>query len=359
MFRSALSSITLCFVCLGLGLTALADEVRLKNGDRLTGTVVKSDGKSLTLKTEFAGTVNIVWEAVDQVTTSQPVYLNLNDGQTVVGAVAGGAGQYEVATKDAGKISVAKTAIKAIRNEDEQKAYLAEIDRLQNPRLLDLWAGTFDAGYSLTRGNADTNTLTLGATATRASSRDKVSLYATAIKANARSRTTGVEEDTANAIRGGGRYDINLTKKVFAFGFGDLEFDEFQRLDLRMVLGGGAGWHAIKNDRTVFDVFGGGSYNKEYFSTGLKRSSGEALVGEELTRKLSARSLLKQRLTFFPNLTNTGEYRLNFDTSLVTNLNRWLSWQVTFSDRYLSNPVPGAKSNDVLLTTGIRLTLAK
>ncbi len=230
MFRSALSSATLCFVCLGLGLTALADEVRLKNGDRLTGTVVKSDGKSLTLKTEFAGTVNIVWDAVDQVTTSQPVYLNLNDGQTVVGAVAGGAGQYEVATKDAGKVSVAKTAIKAIRSEDEQKAYLAEIDRLQNPRLLDLWAGTFDAGYSLTRGNADTNTFTLGATATRASSRDKISLYATAIKARARSRTTGVEEETANAIRGGGRYDINLTKKVFAFGFSDLEFDEFQQL---------------------------------------------------------------------------------------------------------------------------------
>jgi len=359
MPKSVLSFTIICVVCFGLGLTALADEVKLKNGDRLTGTVIKSDGKSLTLKTEFAGTVNIVWDAVDQVTTSQPVYLNLNDGQIVVGSVAGGASQYEVATKDAGKVSVPKTAIKTIRNEDEQKAYLAEIDRLRNPKLLDLWAGTFDAGYSLTRGNADTNTFTLGTTATRATPRDKISLYATAIKAKARSKNTGLNEETANAIRGGGRYDLNLTSRSFLFGFSDLEFDEFQRLDLRMVLGGGAGWHAIKNDRTVFDVFGGGSYNKEYFSTGLKRSSGEALAGEELTHKLSTRSLLKQRLTFFPNLTDTGEFRLNFDTSLVTNMNRWLSWQVTFSDRYLSNPVPGARSNDVLLTTGIRLTLAK
>ncbi|MEP7338797.1 MAG: DUF481 domain-containing protein [Acidobacteriota bacterium] len=359
MPRIVLSFTIVCVVFFSLGLAALADEVKLKNGDRLTGTVIKSDGKSLTLKTEFVGTVNIVWDAVDQVTTSQPVYLNLNDGQMVVGAVAGGASQYEVATKDAGKVSVPKTAIKTIRNEEEQKVYLAEIDRLRNPKLLDLWAGTFDAGYSLTRGNADTNTFTLGTTATRATSRDKISLYATAIKAKARSKNTGLNEETANAIRGGGRYDLNLTSRSFLFGFSDLEFDEFQRLDLRLVLGGGAGWHAIKNDRTVFDVFGGGSYNKEYFSTGLKRSSGEALVGEELTHKLSARSLLKQRLTFFPNLTDTGEFRLNFDTSMVTNLNRWMSWQVTFSNRYLSNPVPGAKSNDMLLTTGIRLTLAK
>ncbi len=193
----------------------------------------------------------------------------------------------------------------------------------------------------------------------RATPRDKISLYATAIKANARSKSASLIEDTANAIRGGGRYDLNLTSRSFAFGFSDLEFDEFQKLDLRMVLGGGAGWHAIKNDRTVFDVFGGGAYNKEYFSTGLKRSSGEALAGEELSHKLSARSLLKQRLVVFPNLNQTGEYRMNFDTSMVTSLNRWLIWQVTFSDCYLSNPVPGAKSNDVLLTTGIRLTLAK
>lgn len=357
MSKTLLSLI--CLICIGFGAKALADEVKLKNGDRLTGVIVKSDGKSLTLKTEFAGTVNIVWDAVDQVTTAQPIYLNLNDGQTVLGTVEGSAGQYEVATKDAGKVSVAKAAIKTIRNEDEQKVYLAEVERLRNPKLLDLWQGTFDAGYSLTRGNADTNTFTLGATGVRATSRDKISLYATAIKAKARSKNTGLNEETANAIRGGGRYDLNLTSRSFLFGFSDLEFDEFQRLDLRMVIGGGAGWHAIKNDRTVFDVFGGGSYNKEYFSTGLRRSSGEALIGEELSHKLSARSLLKQRLVFFPNLSETGEYRLNFDTSLVTNLNRWLSWQATLSNRYLSNPVPGAKSNDVLLTTGIRLTLAK
>ena len=37
----------------------------------------------------------------------------------------------------------------------------------------------------------------------------------------------------------------------------------------------------------------------------------------------------------------------------------WLAWQLTLSDRYLSNPVPGTKKNDVLLTTGLRLTLAR
>jgi hypothetical protein len=32
---------------------------------------------------------------------------------------------------------------------------------------------------------------------------------------------------------------------------------------------------------------------------------------------------------------------------------------LTISDRYLSNPLPGKKTNDILLTTGLRLTFAK
>jgi len=36
-----------------------------------------------------------------------------------------------------------------------------------------------------------------------------------------------------------------------------------------------------------------------------------------------------------------------------------LGWNVTFSDRYLSNPVEGTEANDVLLTTGLRITFGK
>lgn len=359
MTKNPLFSVIVGILALLLVGSAFADEVKLKNGDRLTGVITKSDGKTLTIKSEFAGVVNIAWDAVDQITSSQPLYLNLEDGQTVVGEVKGGVDRYAVATKNAGEVAVAKGVIKSIRNQDEQTAYLSEIDRLRNPGLLDLWAGALDLGYSLTRGNAETNTFTLGANAARATTRDKITVYVSAIKANAQPIGETEKRETANALRGGGRYDLNLSSRSFAFAFSDLEFDEFQKLDLRMVLGGGAGWHAIKNERTVFDLFGGGSFNKEYFSTGLKRSSGELLFGEELTHKLSARSLLKHKMVIFPNLSEFGDARVNFDTTVVTNLNRWLAWQVTLSDRYLSNPVPGAKKNDVLFTTGLRLTFVK
>jgi hypothetical protein len=40
----------------------------------------------------------------------------------------------------------------------------------------------------------------------------------------------------------------------------------------------------------------------------------------------------------FPNLSDLGQYRFQFDATAATKLKTWLSWQITVSDRYLSNP---------------------
>ena len=58
-------------------------------------------------------------------------------------------------------------------------------------------------------------------------------------------------------------------------------------------------------------------------------------------------------------MSETGEFRLQFDTSLTSQLYQWLGWHVTVSDRFLSNPVPGREKNDVLLTTGVRVSFGK
>ena len=335
----------------------LADSVTMKNGDRLTGTVIRVEGDALTLKSELAGEVKIPFDAITSIDSGAPLSLVLKDGQTIVGSLKAEADRYTVTTAAAGRVETTKEKIATIRSEEEQTRYLARLDRLTNPRLLDLWTGFFDAGYAATRGNAETNTFNLGANLVRATSRDKTTLYFTSI--NTTARLQGISQQTAHAIRGGGRYDLNVSKKSFVFALSDLEFDEFQRLDLRFVLGGGGGYRFIQNKRTLFDVFSGANLHKEFFSTGLRRTSTELILGNELNHKISSNMVLTERLVFYPNVSNTGNYRLNFDTGLSTNINKWMAWHVGFSNRYLSNPVAGAKTNDLLFTTGIRLTFAK
>ena len=340
------------------GLSLAADQVTMKNGDRLSGAITKSDTKGLVIKTEFAGDVTISWDAITAIASTSQLHVNLKDGQTVVGTLATPRdGRFTVATKETGAVTAAKDAVVAIRSDDEQKAYDAEVERLRNPRLIDLWTGALDLGYAITHGNANTSTFSLSGNASRATSRDKISVYYTSVFSS--SDASGAQLTTANAKRGGIAYNLNVSQKWFAFGSVDLESDQFQSLDLRFVPAGGGGYHAIADKITTLDFNLGASANREFFSNGVNRSAAAMVVGEELDQKVNKITTLHEKLMFYPDVTSAGDYRINFDVSAVTTLRKWLSWQLTASDRDLSNPLPGRKSNDILFTTGFRLTFAK
>ena len=116
------------------------------------------------------------------------------------------------------------------------------------------------------------------------------------------------------------------------------------------------GWRIKKTPRFMFDTFSGGSFNQEYFSSSPERKTAELMFGEEVNFKLTRKSGFYERLALFPNLSDPGEYRSSFDLTSSTKLNHWLNWQVSVSDRLLSNPVPGTKHNDLIITTGIGIT---
>jgi len=121
------------------------------------------------------------------------------------------------------------------------------------------------------------------------------------------------------------------------------------------VLAGGLGYHVVKTKATTFDLTGGGSFDHDAYTDGTTRTSGELLVGESLVHQLSKNTKLTEAFVFFPNMSDTGEYRFTFDGGTVTQLNKWLSWTITASDRFLSNPLPGVQKNDLLLTTGLQI----
>jgi small nuclear ribonucleoprotein (snRNP)-like protein len=362
--------IAVVFLCL-CAATVWADQVTLKNGDRLTGTIVKTDDKAQTLliKTEFAGDVTVKWEAVTSLETAQPLHLTLKDGRTIVGTVTTTEGALDVTTKTEGEVKAAKENVAIIRSDAEQTAHDAEVYRKEHPKFADFWSGLFDTGLNLTGGNSSTINYTLTAKTARVTEKNKISMYATAVygKNNAVSPT----ETTAHEIRGGVRGEANFSERFFAFGFTDFGYNELQHLDLQNVVGAGAGYHAVKNARTTFDLSLGGSYNQEYFSAytlttptptsfpSLTQKNAEIVIGEALNSKLTSRTTVGETFSIFPDLSKTGNYRYAFASNISTKLKNWLGWQVTFNDNYISNPPTGLKGNDLLFSTGLRLTFGK
>ena len=329
-----------------------ADQVVLSNGDTITGAIVKKDGAKLTIKSEFLGEVSMPWSAVKSIKSDAELVVVLPGGESVKGKISTSGDTLQVAAP-AGTKSAPLTGVTAVRDAAEQHAW----ERIQHPGLLELWTGNFDTGLALARGNARTDTLTTAFNATRITPKDKITLYFNQIYGTA--RLNGVSSEVASAIRGGWGYNRQVSPRLFVNTLNDYEFDRFQNLDLRFVAGGGFGWNAIKKDNLHFDLSGGGDYDRDNFSDNTRRNSAELNYGDSLLYKMSAATTLTQAFRIFHNLSHTGEYRVNFDLAAVTTIKKWLGWHVTASDRFLSDPAFGRQRNDILLSTGFRLTFAK
>jgi putative salt-induced outer membrane protein YdiY len=351
-------------VFLGLRSAAFADQIILKNGDHLTGTVVKSDGKTLVLHTEFAGDVTVQFAAITQITTDKPLHVALKNGQTVVGPITTADGKLEVSPKTGAPVETPADSVVAIRNDADQVAY----EKALHPGLLEGWNGAANVGFSLTRGNSQTENLSLAFNAARATKDDKLSLYTNAVYGTNQRATPST---TANTESGGIRYDRNINLRMFGFVAADFSSNALQDLNLRSVGSVGFGYHAIKSDKTTLDFLAGGNFTDENYTVTVTNTTvtppttstsklihnfGALTLGEELTHKLGKSTVLTEKLYFYPDLTQTGEYRGTFDLGLVTKISKWLGWQNHFSDIYVSNPPEGTKQNDVVLTTGLNFS---
>ena len=144
------------------GCSIYADEVVMKNGDRLTGDVVKLDGTNLIFKSQFAGEATIPWDAVVSLKSEKLVYVGFKNGQTVSGKLLAEKNIVNVESRQ-GTLEESRADVQAIRSPAEQSTYLKNL----YPDFFQLWTGSVDFGLAGTTGNSDATTYNVGANLTR------------------------------------------------------------------------------------------------------------------------------------------------------------------------------------------------
>ncbi|HEY3442213.1 MAG TPA: DUF481 domain-containing protein [Paludibaculum sp.] len=343
-------------------LTLSADQITLKNGDRVSGKIVTADDKTITLKTEFAGDIKIDRTLITGITTDAPLNVTLKDAAPVQAKISGATEGLQLQKADGSAVTVKGESLVAIRDDASQKAFDREVERTNHPRLNDFWVGFVTLGVANSSGNSSTTSVATAASAVRAAGRNKLSINFNQIYA--RQSTTIPTGETANRMGGSVRLDRNLSKKIFIYGINAYEYDKFLDLNLRMIAGGGFGYHIWANKKGFLDTFGGGNWNRETYDITNKvkpdvyltqtRNAGELTLGQELGYQPMSRLKLNEKLSFYPNLTTTGEYRMNFATTASVPIWKWLEFNVGFASSYQSNPPDGKVRNDTILSTGIR-----
>jgi putative salt-induced outer membrane protein YdiY len=225
---------------------SLADEVRLKNGDKLTGQVVRMEADKLILKTTYAGEIIITWQEVTAVRTDASVKVVLKDETALEGnteAVEDGKMKL-----DTGKLEAPATFS------------LADVKAI-NPEPVKTVKITTRANASVTseRGNTTSDNYYFdGEFAARTKkNRYKISGELTQEKAD------GITTSRNWLVYG--NYSHFLNEKWYLYADTLSEHDEFKDLNLRSTLGAGAGYQFFETPLLNLSVSAGLSMVDENF----------------------------------------------------------------------------------------------
>ena len=218
-FRHALPALLLVPLFAGAA-PAEPDRIVLKNGSTILGTVTDAEGGKLVVETDFAGTIEIAQEQIENLQTETPMSLQLADGTVL----------------ESSPLRVENERLVLDALDDEETYALTDLVRV-NPEPWEVgdgyqWTGLASAGLSVEQGNTDSRELDYKAESTWAGLLDRYSLSVIG-----EYNEVNGEKNADNWIARG-KYDRFREDSPWYWG-GNLSFehDEFADTELRTYLG--------------------------------------------------------------------------------------------------------------------------
>ncbi|MCH7943938.1 MAG: DUF481 domain-containing protein [Proteobacteria bacterium] len=214
------------------------------------------------------------------------------------------------------------------------------------------WSVTIEGGLTRRDGNTDTLAGHGRSDAKRTTETDLLHIYL-AGKYN--------EQDdvrTTNEFFGGVRHERQQDDRRSWYARIELEFDEFEGIDLRATAAVGRGRYWIKRpDRELKTSIGLG-YRREMYDDDRIEDSAVLDLGLDYRADIAPWAQLTQSTSFSPDFQEIGNFRLTLDTAVrIPFKNERLAWKLGVRNAYNSRPQPGFDRLDNTYYTSIVLTL--
>ena len=307
------------FIIVAMVLSTLAasafgqgDVVDLKNGDRISGTIVKMDGEKLVITTPYVEKLSIDWAQVATLNSDASHIVRLKPDTFVTARFVKAPDGMQLESDD---LRSART----IKPEE-----IATIDVPPGAQ----WEGRVAASIGGTSGNYPRNFAVGGiGEAVRRTDSDRLRIGVAGEYSDTQTQDkvvnkrgeqigtkTNSTDTTASNVRGWAGYDYNLDAHWALGGQVKLENDRLKDLNLRTTVATGPRYRFIDSKTEHFSVYGGGAYiNENYIShDNPDRSFFSAVLGDELHWKWSSGFRVDQTLDIYPNLENTSDILFSF-----------------------------------------------
>jgi len=315
-----------------------ADTVVLSNGDRVVGEIQSLDRDVLTYKTDDMGTLTIKWDKIHRISSPRYFEVEETSGLRHYGSLRAGPQVQQIIV--------------------EVSTFVDTLDHAQVVRITPIGQGFL----SRLDGN-----ISLGFTFQRANRIRSISLDAN-VKHRTQKRLTGLRVNTyfqgEETSEPTSRNTIALNEQRFLShryvlgGTGQLEQNEELALDLRVLLSFAGGRFLTQTNRAALLVGGGLAFTNEQFVASDAATNLEAVlsVGWEFYRRDTPKSEIQTTLQVYPNLTDLGRVRTDFQASISHEFVKDFTTGFTLFDQLDNRPPSGTGATHdfgITLTMGL------
>lgn len=287
-----------------------ADEIYLKNNDKISGEVLTLSKGILKISTPYSKNIELDKSQIKSLKTNHSVRVQLENGWSVKGKLH--------PTKDGFySIKTAKSSRRAIIPFDEIVSINAPKEK---PKI---WKGKFFAGGTQQTGNTDRLTITFGG-------EGKLNLDTETFEI--KFRTIYTEEDdkiTSRNTLGRGQYNHFFNDKWYGLLSLEALKDKFKNLNLRLAIGPGLGYVVWDDQVKNLKLEAGLTYFSEDLKTGEDTQFMTGRFSGIFEYQFSEILSFNNKTILFPSFENVGEFTLRNEAGLSTRLAE--AWSLNLS----------------------------
>lgn len=286
-----------------------ADEIRLKNKDRVTGKIIEQTEEAISVQTDAMGIISIKRSAIGNIVTSK-------------------AGPPKEAP-------VKPPPKEQIPEKDKQIVWKRDIALGYNNVTGNTRESQFSGSFLINRNNVYVDEWTLTGNIYYSSNKRKM-------------------DSQKWFVSGRYAYSFGRTRRWYNFYKMEADHDRFADIGHRLVPSAGIGyWLYDTCDFKLLAETAIGFEHTEY-RTDLKDGDKWVLIPRVFFEKrLFSNTTLTQDIYYYPELKKFGDCRLRSATSLNIGMNDKLSIKISLIDDYNSIPPKGVKDNDLRLISAL------
>lgn len=314
-----------------------ADVVETLGGSVIHGTVLASDNGIIRIETDFAGTIEIKQDQIKSITTDDPIYVAVKDGDSVKGRITTDPSGVRVVS-DTGTLQTQTGLISALWRDGDMSPADKAAEALRRK-----WGYELAFDLNGRSGNSERTFIGISGRAVLEGVNDRLMFY------GSYARSEEDDQTTQDEGKGGVDYSNFFSDRMSWYVRTELGYDHTKDLDLRSQTAAGVGYKFIKREEQTLEGRFGLSYRFENYGDPLTEDFDSPGIDIGVLHTLNSPwGRLTQSLSITPSFEDFSNYVIVHDSALELPVGTGKLWKVRvgLKNDYTSEPPPGFEELD-------------